>query len=63
MGLSAIWCYDISNWIDHGDGTAAPDPFYFRSSEEYSPIELYLAWIHTSRGSPIFRLLVAVHSG
>ena len=37
-------CYDISNMIDHGDGKfAAPDPFYFRSSEQYSPIELYLA--------------------
>ena len=37
-------CYDISNWIDHGDGTfSAPAPFYFRSSEQYSPIELYLA--------------------
>ena len=37
-------CYDISNWIDHGDGRySAPDPFYEHSSEQYSPIELYLA--------------------
>ena len=37
-------CYDISNMIDHGAGRfSAPNPFYFRSSEQYSPIELYLA--------------------
>ena len=37
-------CYDISNMIDHGAGRfSAPNPFYSRSSEQYSPIELYLA--------------------
>ena len=37
-------CYDISNMIDHGEGKfSTPNPFYFRSSEQYSPIELYLA--------------------
>ena len=37
-------CFNISNMIDHGDGTfSAPNPFHARSSEQYSPIELYLA--------------------
>ena len=39
-----LGCCDISNMIDRGDGKfSAPNPFYFRSSEQYSSIELYLA--------------------
>ena len=49
-------CYDISNWIDHGDGTfSAPDPIYFRSSEQFSPIELYLAGFIPAEEVPDFQ--------
>ena len=37
-------CLDISNIIDHGAGKfSAPNLFYTHFSEQYSPIELYLA--------------------
>ena len=50
-------CYDISNWIDHGDGKySAPDPIYFRSSEQYSPIELYLAGFIPPEDVPDFQV-------
>ena len=50
-------CYDISNMIDHGDGKfSAPDPFYFRSSEQYSPIELYLAGFIPPEEVPDFQV-------
>ena len=50
-------CYDISNWIDHGDGKySAPDPIYFRSSEQYSPIELYLAGFIPPEDVPAFQV-------
>ena len=50
-------CYDISNWIDRGDGTfLAPDPFYFISSEQFSPIELYLAGFIPPEEVPDFQV-------
>ena len=50
-------CYDISNMIDHGGGKfSAPDPFYFRSSEQYSPIELYLAGFIPPEEVPDFQV-------
>ena len=51
-------CYNISNMIDHGDGKfSAPDPFYFRSSEQYSPHRAVSGGLHTlRRKSPISRL-------
>ena len=50
-------CYDISNIIDHGGGKfSAPNPFYFRSSEQYSPIELYLAGFIPPEEVPDFQI-------
>ena len=50
-------CYDISNMIDHGGGKfSAPNPFYFRSSEQYSPIELYLAGFIPPEEVPDFQV-------
>ena len=50
-------CYDISNMIDHGDGTfSAPAPFYFSSSEQYSLIELYLAGFIPPEEVPDFQV-------
>ena len=48
--------YDISNMIDLGAGKfSAPNPFYFRSSEQYSPIELYLAGFIAPEEVPDFQ--------
>ena len=48
-------CYDISNMIDHGDGTfSAPD--LLRWSEQYSPIELYLAGFIPPEEVPDFQV-------
>ena len=50
-------CYDISNMIDHGGGKfSTPDPFYSRSSEQYSPIELYLAGFIPPEDVPDFQV-------
>ena len=50
-------CLDISNMIDHGAGKfSAPNPFYFRSSEQYSPIELYLAGFIPPEDVPDFQI-------
>ena len=48
--------YDISNMIDLGAGKfSAPNPFYIRSSEQYSPIELYLAGFIAPEEVPDFQ--------
>ena len=50
-------CLDISNMINHGAGKfSAPNPFYFRSSEQYSPIELYLAGFIPPEDVPDFQI-------
>ena len=50
-------CYDISSMIDHGEEKfSTPDPFYFRSSEQYSPIELYLAGYIPPEDVPDFQV-------
>ncbi len=50
-------CYDISNWTDHGDREySAPDPIYITSSEQYSPIELYLAGFIPPHEVPEFQV-------
>ena len=50
-------CLDITDMIDHGGGKfSAPNYFYESSSEQYSPIELYLAGFIPPKDVPDFQV-------